>query len=71
MIITTIQAQEALIDIIARTDWTYSKIGRECGIHPDALRKVVTGETRNMSDQSLAKVEKLHKYVIKHTDAPA
>ena len=71
MILTTFQAKEAILEIIARTDWTYAKIARESGLHPYAIEKVVTGQTRTMTDKSIKKLNKLYKYVIKHTDAPA
>ena len=68
MIISTIQAKEAIEEIMKRTNWTFSKVGRECGIHRFAIEKVITGQTKNMNDANLAKIDKLYRFVDKHTE---
>ena len=68
MIISTPQAKDAVLEIIEKTEWGYAKIAREAGMHPFAVEKLVTGQTKTLTDASIKKINKLYRFVDKHTE---
>lgn len=70
MIISTPQAVKAINDIKDVTGWTDGYIARKADLHPMVVSKLMSGETKNLTDASIEKIENLLTYVTKHTEEP-
>ena len=68
MIISTPQAIKAINEIKELTGWTDGAVARKAELHSMVVHKLMSGETKTLTDASIVKLDKLHKFVTRHTE---